>query len=446
MKHSDRQLERDRGAAVRRGSGRSPSRRAPPRPPARSRGRAPRRRSPDRRRPARTARTPCRARPPRIPGRNRARRSRSRVAVAIRPHLDDPASVRMPDARCRRGSRPPAGPGRRRHAPARASRRPEGCTPARSARSVELGGDALDDLETSTSARWTGRRPRSDRASTRRSCVSRRSRSVSCAMLRSAASSSSRLRGSFSARSTSALRTPSGVRSSWLASSTNRRSRSSASWTRSSIPFSVSASRWSSSPVSGTGSRRSGSLERDRRRFGPEPLDRAERGTGEDPSERRRARASSDRPADGHEHGEPRDGLSLILDVHAEDEERRRPPAGRRGAARAPRSSTVRTSRSKKRGSARVDREHGRRKQRLRGRSGARSRAFRPGGRTARRPRPPPAIAAIAASGSARDRRRAGPESLVDRAHRAPRGSRSAAPRRRRRGPRATAPRRRASA
>ena len=45
-----------------------------------------------------------------------------------------------------------------------------------------------------------------------------------------------------SAESTSAFRIVSGVRSSWLASSTNRRSRSSASWSRSKVRFSVTAS------------------------------------------------------------------------------------------------------------------------------------------------------------------------------------------------------------
>src|SRR5581483_2226075 len=75
------------------------------------------------------------------------------------------------------------------------------------------------------------------------------------------ACSSSGGRGRDRARSSSPFRIPRGVRSSWLASSTKRRSRSNASWSRSSISFSVLASRATSSPVAGTRRRRSGDVE-----------------------------------------------------------------------------------------------------------------------------------------------------------------------------------------
>jgi hypothetical protein len=51
------------------------------------------------------------------------------------------------------------------------------------------------------------------------------------------------------------------VRISWLASSTNRRSRSKASWSRESIAFNVLARLASSSSPGGTGRRRSGSRD-----------------------------------------------------------------------------------------------------------------------------------------------------------------------------------------
>ena len=161
--------------------------------------------------------------------------------------------------RCRRGSRAPARassrrprplrPGRRRRRSAgRARRRGASNRAATSARSCRA--------ETCSSR--IGSRPSSARATRRRSSASRVRRSVSSAAERSAASSSSRERGWRSAISSSVFSSASGVRSSWLASSTNRRSCSRADCRRPSISLSVSASRESSSRVGGTGRRFSG--------------------------------------------------------------------------------------------------------------------------------------------------------------------------------------------
>ena len=102
-------------------------------------------------------------------------------------------------------------------------------------------------------------RPRSARARTSRSSAMRTRWLTSPEAPWRASWRSSRLRPSTSAESTSAFRIVSGVRSSWLASSTNRRSRSSAAWSRSKVTFRVTASRASVSSVWGTGSRRVGS-------------------------------------------------------------------------------------------------------------------------------------------------------------------------------------------
>ena len=88
-----------------------------------------------------------------------------------------------------------------------------------------------------------------------RSPASCTSRSVSSLAARSASRSSSSLSACWSAKSSSARSRASGVRSSWPASATNPRSRSSAASSRASIALSVSPRRWSSSPVGGTGSR-----------------------------------------------------------------------------------------------------------------------------------------------------------------------------------------------
>ncbi len=100
--------------------------------------------------------------------------------------------------------------------------------------------------------------PSSDRASTSRSSASRARRSTSSSAEATAARSSSSESPWRSASSSSALCSASGVRSSWLASSTKRRSRASVASIRSSISFSVCPRRRSSSFAAGTGSRSCG--------------------------------------------------------------------------------------------------------------------------------------------------------------------------------------------
>ena len=97
----------------------------------------------------------------------------------------------------------------------------------------------------------TGRRPPWARARTRRSSASRTRWSVSSAALRSAARNSSGLRSRARARSSSVFRIESGVRSSWLASSMNRRSVSTDVWIRSRRSFIVAPSRVISSSAGG---------------------------------------------------------------------------------------------------------------------------------------------------------------------------------------------------
>ena len=98
-----------------------------------------------------------------------------------------------------------------------------------------LGGDEL--------AGGSGAAPRSARAISSRSSARRERRSVSSAAERSVASSSPALRWRRSVTSISARSSASGVRSSWLASATNRRSCSNAASSRSSISLSVVARR-----------------------------------------------------------------------------------------------------------------------------------------------------------------------------------------------------------
>ena len=83
-------------------------------------------------------------------------------------------------------------------------------------------------------------------------------RSVSSAADPTAARSCSAVRGRRSASSSSVFRSASGVRSSWLASATKWRSRSSAASSRASISLSVSARSRISSRLGGTGSRAPG--------------------------------------------------------------------------------------------------------------------------------------------------------------------------------------------
>ena len=94
------------------------------------------------------------------------------------------------------------------------------------------------------------------------------------------ASSSSCERGRRSASSSSVRNMASGVRSSWLAFATNRRSCSNAASSRPSISFSVVARREISSRPGGTG-QPAGLLRRHRRRAAAHRLDRPERGGGE---------------------------------------------------------------------------------------------------------------------------------------------------------------------
>ena len=105
----------------------------------------------------------------------------------------------------------------------------------------------------------TGSLPPSDRASTSRSSATRDSRSVSSAAEASADRSSPAGRGRRRASSSSVRSDASGVRSSWLASETNRRSWASAVSRRSSMVLRVVLSRLISSSPGGSGSRRPGS-------------------------------------------------------------------------------------------------------------------------------------------------------------------------------------------
>ena len=134
-------------------------------------------------------------------------------------------------------------------------------------------------------SRRTGSRPPRLRASTSRSSARRVSRSVSSAALRSAPISSSGVRARRSASSSSAFRLASGVRSSWLASPTNR---ARARPPRRGGPASGSGSRPGArarSPLAGTARRRPGSDARDRLRLDPKSLDRPQRGAGHQPAD-----------------------------------------------------------------------------------------------------------------------------------------------------------------
>ena len=109
-------------------------------------------------------------------------------------------------------------------------------------------------------------------------------------------SSSASERGRRSASSSSVVSSASGVRSSWLASATNARSRSSAVSSRSSIAFSVSPRRCTSSRACGHGQAPARLGRGDRLRLPAHRLDRPERGGREGvPEQRRRARARAAR-------------------------------------------------------------------------------------------------------------------------------------------------------
>ena len=138
--------------------------------------------------------------------------------------------------------------------------------------------------------------PRSERASTSRSSASRLRRSVSSDADRSArAQLLRRCRSRRSASSSSVFRLASGVRSSWLASATKPRSRSSAASSRASIALSVSPRRRISSSAGGSGSRSPG---RSSLTSGGLPAHRLHRAAVRRPRRRsRRARRASARSA-----------------------------------------------------------------------------------------------------------------------------------------------------
>ena len=96
---------------------------------------------------------------------------------------------------------------------------------------------------TSAAPRGSPDRPRPHARAREDPRRARTSRSTSSAAERRAASSSSGVRGRRSASSSSVCRVASGVRSSWLASATKRRSRARPASSRSSISFSVSPRR-----------------------------------------------------------------------------------------------------------------------------------------------------------------------------------------------------------
>src|SRR5436190_2002603 len=127
--------------------------------------------------------------------------------------------------------------------------------PSRSARPPRRSRRVSKTSGIATGSSCSASSPLSERAMTRRdsaSCVRRSASSIAEAM---DARSSSLVPPYLRASSSSALWAASGVLSSWLASSTNARSRWSALCSRSSIAFRVTPSRRSSSCASGTGSR-----------------------------------------------------------------------------------------------------------------------------------------------------------------------------------------------
>ena len=119
----------------------------------------------------------------------------------------------------------------------------------------EAGGDGLQDVPRPRRSGWRGSRRRpSGRAPAGRRRGARAARSPR-GPRRARPGAPRGDRSPARARSISAFRIATGVRSSWLASATKARSRSSAPSTRSSIAFSVSPSRRSSSLASGSGRR-----------------------------------------------------------------------------------------------------------------------------------------------------------------------------------------------
>ena len=123
----------------------------------------------------------------------------------------------------------------------------------------------------------------------------------------------------------------SGVRSSWLARSTNRPSRSNASSSRSSIEFNVEPNRESSSSAGGTGRRRSSSDSEIAGSLLAHPLDRSERCARQHPPGTRHD-DERDRSEQGQQQRRPADRLVAVAEVRPDhDEQRSRPPLGRDG-------------------------------------------------------------------------------------------------------------------
>ena len=137
-----------------------------------------------------------------------------------------------------------------------------------------------------------------------------------------------------SAPSSSALMTATGVRSSWLASATKRRSRSNERPRRSSISLSVSPSRRISSCAAGSGSRSSARLSETSLRAPAHRLDRAQPGGGQ-----RVAEQGRDEDGDGTAEGERRHEVAQRLVAVVErlaDRDDLRVAAGLRQHARRP--------------------------------------------------------------------------------------------------------------
>ena len=165
----------------------------------------------------------------------------SAACRAGRPHRAPPPASGRAGRRCRRGCAPPAraAPGRRR--PARA--RPRSAATIRPGRPQPLG---LATSSRSTSSH-RGRSPRSSaRASSSSASTSRPSRAVSPRRASTASRSAPPAARAPAAPGPVAI-VASGLRSSWLASATNRRWTAWPACSRASIAFMVSASRPTSS-------------------------------------------------------------------------------------------------------------------------------------------------------------------------------------------------------
>ena len=136
---------------------------------------------------------------------------------------------------------------------------------------------------------------------------------------RSARRSSSGVRSRRSASSSSVFRLASGVRSSWLASATNPRSRSSAASSRASIAFSVSPSRRISSSAGGIGSCSPGRSSLTSGRLAAHRLDRPKRG-GRDRVAGERREQQRDRQPDAEQQPQRRQRLLVVVDGLADHE------------------------------------------------------------------------------------------------------------------------------